>query len=183
MSSRLDKVRKYMARLLIFCTAASNFPAAVSSPSLLIITALFSRSASACRAITRFMSSGNSTFWRFTEIMSTPQSWVSRSTIFSILLAISSRLASNSSSSTLPTTSRIVVWAYFITLFHTFWMLTRLSFVFITFMNTTASMLTLMLSLVITSCRATSNVIIRLSCFRKLSANGHLKKNPGPTSL
>ncbi len=113
-------MRRYMARLLICCTAFSKLLAAVSSPSLLIITALFSRSASACLAMTRFMSSGSSTFWSFTEIISTPQSSVSSSTTFSILSAISSRRVRSSSNSTLPTTSRMVVWACFMTLFHRF---------------------------------------------------------------
>ncbi len=48
--------------------------------------------------------------------------------------------------------------------------------------KTTASTVTLMLSLVMTSCREMSKLIILLSCFRKVSAYGHLKKNPGPTS-
>ena len=62
-------------------------------------------------------------------------------------------------------------------------MLTRLSLVFDTLTKLTASMLTLMLSLVMTSWRETSKVTMRLSCLRKASASGHLKKNPGPTSL
>ncbi len=62
-------------------------------------------------------------------------------------------------------------------------MLIKLSLVFATLTKLTASMLTLMLSLVMTSCLETSKVTMRLSCLRKASASGHLKKNPGPTSL
>ena len=103
--------------------------------------------------------------------------------MLAILVATSSLRARSSSNSTSPTTSRIVVCAIFMTLSQTFRMFTTLSFVLTIFMKTTASTVTLMLSLVITSCREMSRVVIRLSCFRKVSTYGHLKKNPGPTSL
>ena len=91
--------------------ALAIFVAAITSPSALIITALFSLSASACLAIVLFISSGKIT--SFKSILSTPIPHGSDalSTISLILFDTSSRLLNSSSKSTSPTAFLIVVCA------------------------------------------------------------------------
>ena len=76
-----------------------------------MIFARFSRSASACRAIARFMLSGSWMSLSSTSVTSTPQSSVATSRISRMSLLIRSVSDSVSSSVCWPTTFRSVVWA------------------------------------------------------------------------
>ena len=91
--------------------ASPSAAAAIDSPSAAIIFARFSRSASAWRAIARFMLSGNWMSFNSTKVTSTPHSRVVTSRI-SRMLALMSLVSANASSRVCwPTTSRSVVWA------------------------------------------------------------------------
>ena len=74
-----------------------------------MIFARRSRSASAWRAIARFISGGRSTSFTSTAETSIPQSSVRRSMMFLRIALIFSRLISSSSSSVSPSTERSVV--------------------------------------------------------------------------
>jgi hypothetical protein len=82
-----------------------------SSPWAAITFARRSRSASACRAMARFIWSGRSTSFTSTAETSMPQGSVRSSMIFLSTALIFSRSESSSSSSTSPSTERSVVWA------------------------------------------------------------------------
>src|SRR2546429_5771163 len=60
----------------MMCAAWASFSEACSSPSALMILARRSRSASACRAMARFISGGRSTSFTSTADTSTPHSSV-----------------------------------------------------------------------------------------------------------
>ena len=91
--------------------ASPSAAAASDSPSALMILARFSRSASACRAIARFMLSGSWMSFSSTSVTSTPQSTVVTSRISRMSTLIRSVSDSVSSSVCWPTTLRSVVWA------------------------------------------------------------------------
>ncbi len=93
------------------CAASARFCDAATSPSDLMITARRSRSASACLAITRCMSSGKITSFNSTASTLIPHGSVAASTICFIFFAAASRFANKSSNSNSPTTFLIVVCA------------------------------------------------------------------------
>src|SRR5438874_2741729 len=95
----------------MMCAACASFSEACSSPSALMTLARRSRSASACRAIARFISGGRSTSFTSTADTSIPQSSVRRSMMFLRMALIFSRFIRSSSSSVSPSTERRVVWA------------------------------------------------------------------------
>ena len=91
--------------------ACASVSEACSSPCALMTLARRSRSASACRAIARFICSGRST-----SFTSTAETWMPHSSVRSSMMRLStalifSRSESSSSSSTSPRTERSVVWA------------------------------------------------------------------------
>jgi hypothetical protein len=91
--------------------ASPSAVAASDSPSALMIFARFSRSASACRAIARFMLSGSWMSFSSTSVTSTPQSNVETSRISRMSELMLSVSDSVSSSVCWPTTLRSVVCA------------------------------------------------------------------------
>ena len=91
--------------------AWDSFFDAWSSPSALMTLARRSRSASACRAMARFISWGRSMSFTSTADTSIPHASVPSSMWSRRILFTRSRSASSSSSSAWPTTLRSVVWA------------------------------------------------------------------------
>ena len=91
--------------------AAASFSEACSSPSALMILARRSRSASACRAMARFISTGRSTSLTSTAETSMPHSTVRASMMAFRVSLIFSRSLSSSSSWCWPHTLRSVVCA------------------------------------------------------------------------
>jgi hypothetical protein len=90
--------------------AAPNAAAASDSPSAFNDLGALPRSASACRAIARFMLSGSWMSFSSTSVTSTPQSSVAASRISRMSLLIRS-VSTASRQRVLPTTFRSVVWA------------------------------------------------------------------------
>ena len=91
--------------------ASPSAAAARDSPSALMIFARFSRSASACLAIARFMLSGSWMSFSSTRVTSTPQATVATSRILRMSRLILSVSDSVWSSVCWPTTFRSVVCA------------------------------------------------------------------------
>ena len=91
--------------------ALVSFSAAWNSPSALITLALRSLSASACRAIMRFISWGRSTSFTSTAVTSIPHTSVPSSMISRRISLNFFRSPSNSSNSACPITERNVVCA------------------------------------------------------------------------
>ncbi len=91
--------------------ACARVSEAWSSPCAAITLARRSRSASACRAIARFIDSGRSTSFTSTAETSIPQGSVRSSMIRFRIPLIFSRSDRSSSSSTSPSTERSVVCA------------------------------------------------------------------------
>ena len=91
--------------------AMASFSDACSSPSALMTLARRSRSASAWRAMARFISGGRSTSFTSTADTSIPQDSVRESMMFLRMALIFSRFISSSSISVSPSTERSVVCA------------------------------------------------------------------------
>ncbi|GAA1263415.1 hypothetical protein GCM10009665_61230 [Kitasatospora nipponensis] len=96
---------------LMIAAASESFADAWNSPSAVMIRARRSRSASAWRAIERFIDSGSATSLISTRSIWMPQPIAGLSSISSRPWLIGSRLASRSSSSLLPMIERSEVWA------------------------------------------------------------------------
>lgn len=113
MSLMLLSVRRWRAPgdLASLVAASARFWLAMSSPSLLIIVALFSRSASACLAMVLTILSGSSISLSSTVWTSIPQSVACLSTIERILVAIFSLWLRSSSRVASEATRRMVVCA------------------------------------------------------------------------
>ena len=95
----------------MIAAASLSRAAAWNSPSAWMTLARRSRSASACLAMARFISSGRSTSFISTSATLMPQGSVASSRMVCILTLSLSRSASSSSSSAWPTTLRSVVCA------------------------------------------------------------------------
>ena len=100
--------------------ASPRAAAAADSPSAAMILARFSRSASAWRAIARFMLSGSWMSLSSTWVTTTPQSTVVTSRISRMLALIASVSDRISSRVCCPTTLRRVVWAIWLMAVTTF---------------------------------------------------------------
>ena len=112
-STRLCRLRSCSASgwAIIVSDASPSAAAARDSPSALMIFARFSRSASACLAIARFMESGSWMSLSSTRVASTPHSTVVTSRILRmsrLIVSVSDRVWSKVC---WPTTLRRVVWA------------------------------------------------------------------------
>ncbi len=125
-STRLCRLRSCSASgwAIIVSDAAPRAAAASDSPSALMILARFSRSASAWRAMARFMVSGSWMSLSSTSVTSTPHSIVVTSRILRMSMLIRSVSDSVSSRVCWPTTLRRVVWAIWLMAAWTFSMAT-----------------------------------------------------------
>ena len=94
----------------MMAAASLSRAAAWNSPSAWMTFARRSRSASACFAMARFISSGRSTSFNSTSETLMPQGSVASSRMVCIFTLSLSRSESSSSSSAWPTTLRSVVW-------------------------------------------------------------------------
>ena len=112
-SASVCKLRNCSARgwRIIVADASPSAAAARASPSAAMIFARFERSASASRAMARFMLSGNWMSLSSTKVTSMPQLSVVVSGISRMLPLITDVSASTSSSECYPTTLRKVVCA------------------------------------------------------------------------
>ncbi|GCD88685.1 hypothetical protein NLS1_06910 [Nocardioides sp. LS1] len=125
-STRLCRLRSCRASgwAIIVSDASPSAAAAAASPSAAMILARFSRSASAWRAIARFMLSGSWMSLSSTSVTTTPQSAVVTSRISRMLALMESVSDSVWSSELCPTTLRSVVWAIWLMAAATFSMAT-----------------------------------------------------------
>ena len=163
--------------------ALARVCAAWNSPSVAMILARFSRSASACLASARTIVGASSASLTSTALTLMPHGSVCLSMIACSVWLILSRLLSSSSRLDCPSTARSVVWAICevaVAKLKTRVMAARASS---TWKKMTALTLTVTLSEVMTSCGGTSRVITRRSTLvRRSTPKGRMRKRPGPLS-